>query len=157
MIDLSRLFAGYSARPATNQTSGTTNYVAPSLKLTQDDLKPLKEQLSSVELTSISQEELANVGGLLFQRGLINESVLGALVLANADFDASGNQQNTDKKFDALEYFDHQLTESSKQLALGDLAYASGNDQLRQVNQVLGVLNFFTHSDARKLGLDLSI
>ena len=96
------------------------------------------------------------MGALLFQRGLINESVLGALVLANADFDERGNQQNTDKKFNALEYFDQQLTESSKQLALGDKAYASGNEQLRQVNQALRVLNLFTHSDARTLGINLS-
>lgn len=156
MITANTIFSGFSDRVLA-VASASTNYVFAPIELKSDSLKPIKDDIKNIDLKSISQQELSGLGEKLFKGGLINFSVLGAFMLANADFDKNGIQQNTDKKFDALAYFEAQLNYSNEGIANGDMSGASGNNLLKQVNQVLKTLDLFANSDNQELGVDIVV
>lgn len=154
MINVSSIFSGFSA----NATSRLQNYdskqrTAP-IELKAKDLKPLKEEIAGYDLKNISQQELGALGRKLFDHGLINDTVFAVMGLGNPEYDEQGNQINVDKKSNALEFFNMQLSiTSGPDFAEFDTGPGSGKDGYAQVNQVLSVLKLFAATDGTELAL----
>lgn len=153
MINVSGIFAGFSASTATQHSNIQSEKRPDPIELKEDDLRSLKEEIAGYDLENISQQELVALGGTLFHEGLINDTVYAVMGLGNAEYDERGNQINEHKKFNALEYFDKQLSLSSEPGAGGELGSASGKDGYKQLNQVLSVLKFFATSNTPDLAL----
>lgn len=153
MINVSSIFSGFSANATSLQNYDSKQRPAP-IELKAKDLAPLKEEISGYDLKNISQQELGALGRKLFDKGLINDTVFAVMGLGNAEYDEQGNQINEHKKFNALEYFDRQLSiSSSTEFAEFGSGPSSGKDGYKQLNQALGALSFFANSDSTELGL----
>lgn len=153
MINVSSIFSGFSANATSQLPKSGAEQRPDPIELKAKDLNPLKEEIAGYDLKNISQQELVALGSKLFHAGLINDTVFAVMGLGNAEYDEQGNQINEHKKFNALEYFDMQLSLSSEPGAGGELGSASGQDGYKQLNQALNVLSFFTNSNNAELGL----
>jgi len=131
---------------------------AATLKLSgEDNINQLKNVLKDYDMTSISTNDLAKVGILLYQNGLIDQSVVSQFISGNMAFDANGQQTDKDVKFNAIAMFNEMLSDTKEVAKANPQFGISGQDgykaalqSLVGANQVINALAYFaksTHSN----------
>jgi hypothetical protein len=106
--------------------------------------RAIKHEVATYDLTSISQRNLVKLGRLLFDKTLIDDSVLSFFIYVNGDFNAARRSPNHDKPINAHAVIEHRLASLAAALASGRRSLKHGVDILTKVNQVTRALAQFT-------------
>lgn len=121
----------------------------------KDELKALTQ---SLDMTSISTTQLAELRRKLMDFGLINNDLMVLFGAGNSHFDRMGNSIGRDVKFNAVALF-HQRYEEHKELENTTPMYSSKGfkdmgEAIKAANHVLAALTYY--STSLKGGLSLS-
>lgn len=128
-----------------------------ALSLTGDfSIAELKSSLKEYDFTSVSTNELANIGSLLYHNGLIGKDMVHFFISGNMAFDERGHQTEKDVKFNAIAMFnqmlDHRQTLGGSESAVGFHEITRG---LLRVNHAIGALSYFAGSDQNDLSVSI--
>ena len=124
-----------------------------------EKISELKAFLKGYDMTSISTNELKEVGGRLFESGVINSRAFGILTEGNYAFDESGHQTDKDVKFNAIALFNERLEDQidffnkNPRIARSDGAAAYLQGMVR-ANHVINALAYFVKSSKSELSID---
>ncbi|NWB98360.1 hypothetical protein HX882_20895 [Pseudomonas gingeri] len=134
---------------------------AATLKLNgTDQINQLKDLLKNYDMTPISTNDLAKIGSMLYQNGLIDEQVDSMFISGNNAFDANGQQTDKDVKFNAIAMFNEMLT-ATQGVAKANPEFAMESQQGYQValhslvgaNQAINALAYFSNSPHSNLSV----
>ncbi len=133
-----------------------------TLKLSDEDkISNLKNFLKNYDMTSISTNDLAKIGTLLYENGLIDQSVNSQFISGSMAFDANGQQTDKDIKFNAIAMFNEMLADTkgvakaNPEFVLeGQDGYKVALNALVGANQVINALAYFANSSHSNLSVD---
>lgn len=123
-------------------------------KVSQSQLQQAKDAVRGVDMTSVSTEQLAEIGAMLFQSGVVSDEVAGVFISGNMEFDANGKQKNRDVKFNALDFFEKSLRATQSYVSIGGESTKHAADVLSRANNVLNALAYFANSADSSLSVD---
>ena len=125
----------------------------------QDELADLKDFLKKYDMTSISTDELKQVGSRLFNSKIIDDQAFRMFISGDGASDANGRQTNTHVKFNAIALFDEKLEDY--------LAFVDSNPDVRRsqgipeyiqgmvdANRAINALLYFAHSPKDDLSVE---
>ncbi|MNI03762.1 hypothetical protein D3C73_566690 [compost metagenome] len=118
-------------------------------------LDELKDSLRGYDFTSVSTYELAKVGSLLRENGLIDNYVSIIFTSGSMATDENGHQAGADVKFNAIAMLNQMLEE---RLAHGTSEAAGFHEftkGLIRANHVLGALSYFSSSVQSDLSVSI--
>ena len=131
------------------------------MSLTGDSsIAALKELLRGYDFTSISTNELAEVGSILKGRGLVDVYVMDYFISGNQATDERGHQTAKDVKFNAVAMFNQKLGERLGSSLEGyDRSTREGFNEITRglvrVNHLIAALSYFVNSDQRDLSVSI--
>ncbi|WP_248801096.1 hypothetical protein [Pseudomonas sp. MWU13-2105] len=135
---------------------------AATLNLSSEsDINQLKSTLKNYDMASISTNDLAKIGALLYQNGLIDQHVESQFISGNMNFGANGQQINKDVKFNAIAMFNEMLIDTkgiakaNPEFAMESQAgYKVALHSLVGANQVVNALAYFSNSPHNNLSVN---
>jgi len=127
----------------------------------QEKISELKAFLKGYDMTSISTDELKEVGSRLFESGAINSRAFRMFIEGSGASDSKGRQTDTHVKFNAIALFNERLEdeidffEKNPRIARGDGAadYLQG---MVRANHVINALAYFVNSSRNEISIDES-
>lgn len=133
-----------------DKAESTLNFTS---KFSIDDLR---SSLKGYDFTSITTDELVEVGAIFYENGLIESGVFGFFISGNMAFDETGHQAARDVKYNAIAMFNQMFEE---RLAISGSYSNPGfheitNDLLR-TNHTIAALSFFAGSDQKDLSISI--
>ena len=118
----------------------------------------LKNYLKNYDMTSISSDELRDVGRALFESEMIDVYAFRMFIGGNLHSDANGVRTETHVKFNAIALFNERLEEYSEYLESNPADKNEHTLKWRQgmiaANHAMGALTYFINSSSRNLSLD---
>lgn len=125
----------------------------------QDELADLKAFLKKYDMTSISTDELKQVGRRLFDSKIIDENAFGMFTMGDGAFDVDGRQTNTHVKFNAIALFDEKLDDYLNFVKSNpDVGRSQGIPEYIQgmvdANRALNALAYFVNSSKGDLSVE---
>ncbi|WP_448111463.1 hypothetical protein [Pseudomonas lini] len=116
----------------------------------------LRSALKGYDFTSVSTNELAKIGSMLYHNGLIGEHMVDFFISGNMATDESGHQTEKNVKFNAVAMFKEML--EARQI-LGKSESAKGfhdiTKGLLRVNHAIGALTYFANSSQGDLSINV--
>jgi hypothetical protein len=130
---------------------------AEALNLTSgSSIDDLKNSLKGYDFTSISTNDLAELGSLLYRNGLIDEYMTDFFISGSMATDETGHQTEKDVKFNVIAMFNQKLEE---RLVIGRSESASGFHEitrgLLRANHAIGALSYFSGSNQNDLSVSI--
>ncbi|WPN95963.1 hypothetical protein [Pseudomonas sp. MUP55] len=125
----------------------------------QGQLADLKAFLKNYDMTSISTDELKQVGRRLFDSKIIDEQAFRMFISGDGASDAEGRQTNTHVKFNAIALFDEKLDDYLGFVkSRPDVARSQGIPEYIQgmvdANRAINALAYFAHSSKDDLSVE---
>ncbi|WP_339540881.1 hypothetical protein [Pseudomonas sp. RA_5y_Pfl1_P24] len=132
---------------------------AETLKLKDPEkINDLKIFLKSYDLTSISTNELKEVGSKLYDSGLIDDNTFMMFISGDGASDANGRQTKMDVKFNAIALFNEKLEDNMAYFKTDryskpeHIAYIT--HRMVSANQAINALAYLGSSTASTLSID---
>ncbi|MEX5595372.1 hypothetical protein [Pseudomonas orientalis] len=125
----------------------------------QDELADLKAFLKKYDMTSISTDELKQVGRRLFDSKVIDEQAFLIFISGDGASDATGRQTNTHVKFNAIALFDEKLEDYLAFVKSNpDVGRSQGIPEYIQgmfdANRAINALAYFANSSKHDLSVE---
>lgn len=118
-------------------------------------LDELKNSLKGYDFTSVSTYELAKVGSLLRENGLIDNYVSIIFTSGSMATDDNGHQAGADVKFNAIAMLNQMLEERLEHGATEAAGFHEFTKGLIRANHVLGALSYFASSVQSDLSISI--
>ena len=119
----------------------------------QGYLWTIKEAVKGMDMTAISGTELANLGELLQQKGIIDADVAGTFTSVSSSATADTERQSPDARFNAIELFDKHYSEARSRAETSQQTA----DSWLKANHVLNALSYFARSGSGIAGIDETV
>lgn len=125
----------------------------------QRELADLKDFLKKYDMTSISTDELKQVGRRLFDSKIIDEQAFLIFISGDGASDANGRQTNTHVKFNAIALFDEKLEDYLDFVKSNpDVRRSQGIPEYIQgmvdANRAINALAYFANSSKNDLSVE---
>ena len=125
----------------------------------QDELADLKDFLKKYDMTSISTDELKQVGSRLFNSKIIDDQAFRMFISGDGASDANGRQTNTHDKFNAIALFDEKLEDYLAFVdSRPDVARSQGIPEyirgMVDANRAINALAYFANSSKSDLSVE---
>lgn len=138
-------------------TKGNITDAAGALKFDgRFSVDELRNALKGYDFTSVSTNELAKIGSMLYHNGLIGEHAVHYFIGGNMAFDEAGYQTEKDVKFNAVAMFKEML--EARQI-LGKSETAKGFHDITRgllhANHAIGALAYFANSSQGDLSISV--
>ncbi|MBZ9784502.1 hypothetical protein K9857_23465 [Pseudomonas sp. REP124] len=139
-----------------NFTKKNVEDAAETLELKSElSIDELKEMLKGYDFTSISTNELADVGSLLVKSGLIDGDVSMFFIFGNKETDETGHQTGKDVKFNAVAMFNQMLGDRQESELNAIKSFREISSHLTRANHVLAALSYFANSSQTSLSVNV--
>ncbi|MBF6029720.1 hypothetical protein ICY20_18375 [Pseudomonas sp. P115] len=145
----------------TNQFTITeASEAAQTLKLNdREDINSLKTFLKGYDMTSISTDELRDVGRRLYKSEMISYRSFGMFIVGNGANDDNGRPTQTHVKFNAIALFNEKLEDTiaffKSEPALSKSEGATDHLQgMVDANHAINALAYFVNSNSSNLAID---
>ncbi|KTB60961.1 hypothetical protein RJC98_10230 [Pseudomonas allii] len=131
-----------------------------TLKLgNQQSIDDLKAFLKDYDMTSITTNELKEVGGRLYDSGVIDADAFHMFISGLGAFDANGKQSETDVKYNAIALFNEKLEDYLSFVeSRPDVRRSQGIPEyirgMFTANHAINALAFFANSSRNELSID---
>ena len=116
----------------------------------------LKSSLKGYDFTSVTTDELVEVGAIFFEKGLIDSGVFGFFISGNMASDENGHQAARNVKYNAIAMFNQMFEE---RLAISGSYSNPGfheiTKDLLRTNHTIAALSFFAGSDQNDLSVSI--
>jgi len=118
-------------------------------------LEELKDSLKGYDFTSVSTYELAMVGSLLRENGLIDNYVSIIFTSGSMATDENGHQAGADVKFNAIAMLNQMLEDRLAHGTTEGAGFHEFTKGLIRANHVLGALSYFASSVQSDLSVSI--